>query len=140
MAMRMSGHLVQEPTVAERSGFIASFEGYWDAATLFRGYISEHDAVEHDRSFITERTIACHCPACAGSHALSDPQYFIPPTSGVAANGKPIYNWDQAAAQITRGSESWAWSDGTPVTVTYAFRSSMVGPMPEGAGGFSQRL
>src|SRR5689334_299699 len=52
------------------------------------------------------------------------PLYFAPPTSGTA-NGLPVLDWDQAAAQITRDGVSWAAALGQPVTISYAFRSSV---------------
>jgi serralysin len=65
------------------------------------------------------------------------PEYFMPPTSGVAANGLPIYSWTQAAAQITRPNANWS-TLGSPATVSYAFRSTEPGTMPDGTGGFSR--
>jgi len=64
------------------------------------------------------------------------PQFYLPPTSGVAANGLPIYSWNQAAAQITRPNASWS-ALGTPATVTYGFRSTQP-TMPDDTGGFSR--
>jgi len=69
------------------------------------------------------------------------PEFFVPPTSGTA-NGLPVFNWDEAAAQITRDNVSWANALGTAVTVTYAFRSSVTSAeraqWPTGVSGFSQ--
>lgn len=58
------------------------------------------------------------------------------PTSGVAANGKPILDWNGAANQLTRTGNSWAFSQGQPATVTYAFRATAPSSMPDGTGGF----
>ncbi len=66
------------------------------------------------------------------------PQAFAPPTSGVAANGLPIFSWDQAAAQITRTGASWSANLATPATITYAFRSTAPAVMPEDTAGFSR--
>jgi hypothetical protein len=66
------------------------------------------------------------------------PQFFMPPTSGTAPNGLPVYNWDQAAAQLARDGGSWSFSHGASVTVTYAFRSTAPGAMPDDTGGFSR--
>ncbi|MCC6787503.1 MAG: M10 family metallopeptidase C-terminal domain-containing protein [Hyphomonadaceae bacterium] len=68
---------------------------------------------------------------------IDGPEFFIPPSSGVAANGKPIFSWDQAAAQITRNNLSWSGL-GQAVTVTYAYRSTAPGAMPDDTGGFSR--
>ena len=37
------------------------------------------------------------------------------PSSGNAANGKPIFNWDQAAAQLRRGGFTWSRTLGAAV-------------------------
>jgi len=71
-----------------------------------------------------------------GRHGV--PQAFVPPTGGTAGNGLPIYSWDQAADQLTRSGLGWTFNHGTPVTVSYAFRLSAPGDMPENTGGFSQ--
>lgn len=63
-------------------------------------------------------------------------QLAILPTGGFAANGKPILDWDEAAAQLTRSGASWSPTLGAPVTVTYAFRASAPSSMPSGVGGF----
>ncbi|MGD9982112.1 MAG: M10 family metallopeptidase C-terminal domain-containing protein [Hyphomonadaceae bacterium] len=63
------------------------------------------------------------------------PQFFVPPTSGVAANGLPIFNWDQAAAQLTRQSSGWAGL-GNPANITFGFRSSAPATMPDDTSGF----
>lgn len=60
------------------------------------------------------------------------------PTSGVAANGKPVFSWDEAAAQLTRSGSSWSFSPGQPATVTYGFRASAPSSVPGGVGGFQQ--
>jgi hypothetical protein len=74
--------------------------------------------------------------ASLNSGSPSDPQFFMPPQSGVAANGLPIYNWDQAAAQLTRHSDGWGNGYGNPATVTYAYRESAPS-MPAGVSIFS---
>ena len=65
-------------------------------------------------------------------------EQFQMPTSGTAANGKPIFSWAQAAQQITRDGNSWNVSLGSSLTVTYAFRSTAPSTMPNGTGGFSR--
>jgi serralysin len=64
-------------------------------------------------------------------------QYFMPPQSGMAPNGLPIFNWDQAATQITRDSNGWA-GVGNPAVVTFGFRETAPGTMPAGTTNFSQ--
>ncbi|WP_395646252.1 M10 family metallopeptidase C-terminal domain-containing protein [Terricaulis sp.] len=64
-----------------------------------------------------------------------NPLAFQPPTSGVAANGLPVFSWDQAAIQITRDSNGWS---GDPAIVTYSFRSTAPLAMPSGTSGFSR--
>jgi hypothetical protein len=66
--------------------------------------------------------------------ARDEPQAFMPPQSGVAANGLPIFNWDQAAAQIARESGGW----GAGAVVTYGFRASEPAQMPSDVSGFQQ--
>jgi len=73
----------------------------------------------------------------SGHNDPSGPQYFLPPTSGVAANGLPIYSWNQAAAQLTRESNGWGGL-GNAAVVTFAFRSSAPGAMPDDTAGFQQ--
>ncbi|MFN3464770.1 MAG: M57 family metalloprotease, partial [Terricaulis sp.] len=88
----------------------------------------------HRSGWNLDTTPVCGCAACGG-RSPSDPQAFMPPTSGVAANGLPIYDWNQAAAQLTRESNGWAGL-GNPATVTFAFRATMDGAMPSGTSGF----
>jgi hypothetical protein len=76
----------------------------------------------------------CLCPACAGG---GDVEFYMPPSSGVADNGKPIFTWDEAAAQITRSGNSWSSALGQAVTVTYGFRALAPTTMPSGTDGFS---
>lgn len=75
--------------------------------------------------------VACACPMCSG-FSFSGPQAFTQPQSGGASNGLPIYNWNQAAAQIARDSSGW----GAGAVVTYGFRASEPGAMPPGVSGF----
>ncbi|MEQ1931474.1 MAG: M10 family metallopeptidase C-terminal domain-containing protein [Parvularculaceae bacterium] len=72
------------------------------------------------------------------SDGARGPEYFIPPTSGVAGNGKPIFSWDQAAAQLTRQGDTWSFVLGGAVTVTYAYRNTAPAQMPDDSSGFSQ--
>ncbi|MCC6789308.1 MAG: M10 family metallopeptidase, partial [Hyphomonadaceae bacterium] len=74
---------------------------------------------------------ACACPMCSG-FSFSGPQAFTQPQSGVAGNGLPIYNWNQAAAQIARDSSGW----GGGAVVTYGFRATEPAAMPAGVSGF----
>jgi serralysin len=77
----------------------------------------------------------CGRPLCAGA-AVREQTVF--PSGGTAANGKPIFSWDEAAAQLTRGGYSWSATQGASVTVTYAFRSTAPGTMPDGTDGFTR--
>jgi len=60
------------------------------------------------------------------------------PSSGTAANGKPIFSWDEAAVQLTRGGYTWSPTLGQGVTITYAFRSAEPATMPTGVTGFTR--
>ncbi len=81
-------------------------------------------------------TTACACLVCGGGATTRE--YFIPPSSGTASNGKTIYSWDEAAAQLTRGGYTWSSTLGGAVTVTYGFRSTAPSNMPDDTGGFSR--
>jgi len=76
-----------------------------------------------------------------GGGLIDRPQGYLPPTGGVAGNGLPILNWDQAAAQLTRGGFSWAEAPGEPITLTYGFRTflpaAVQAQFPSGTTGFS---
>ena len=67
------------------------------------------------------------------------PQYYLnaEDRGGTRPKGKPSLTIEQAAAQITRGGDSWSSSLGTPATVTYAFRGVAPSSMPSGTSGFS---
>jgi serralysin len=58
--------------------------------------------------------------------------------TGSGDNGKPSYTIDQAASQIIRGEPGWSAGLGVPFTVTYAYRSTEPGSMPDDAAGFSR--
>ena len=81
-----------------------------------------------------EALIGCVCRACSGPGF----EYFVPPVGGTAVNAKPVFSWDEAAAQLTRSGATWAFSLGTAATVTYGFRASTPGTMPNGTEGFSR--
>ncbi|TPW02563.1 MAG: sapA, partial [Alphaproteobacteria bacterium] len=83
----------------------------------------------------TVSALRCSCPACTGS-LNSIREQTILPSEGTAGNGKPIFNWDQAAAQLTRDGYTWSAVQGASVTISYAFRSTEPVTMPEGVGGF----
>ncbi|WP_141653055.1 M10 family metallopeptidase C-terminal domain-containing protein [Phenylobacterium immobile] len=53
-------------------------------------------------------------------------------------NGKPSFTVDQAADQIVRGEPGWSSALGVGFTVTYAFRATAPGEMPEDATGFTR--
>ena len=64
-------------------------------------------------------------------------QWELLPSSGVQ-NSKTVLSYDQAAAQLTRGGNSWALTHNTPITITYAFRSTAPGTMPDDTQSFSR--
>jgi Ca2+-binding RTX toxin-like protein len=53
-------------------------------------------------------------------------------------NSLPFFSWEEAAIQISRSGASWASSFGTGAVVTYAYRSTAPGTMPDDTAGFSQ--
>lgn len=57
---------------------------------------------------------------------------------GTGPNGLPSLTIDEAAAQLTRDAVSWGTDWGTAATVSYAYRSSAPGSMPEDTAGFSR--
>ena len=63
---------------------------------------------------------------------------FLAPTEGVAGNGLPIFNWFEAATQLTRSGASWSATLNTPATIYYAYRSTSPFPMPNETQGFSR--
>jgi serralysin len=75
----------------------------------------------------------CQCPGCCAGREAA-----ILPSDGVAANGKTVFDWNQAAAQLTRSGASWSQALGAPVVVTYAFRATAPTVMPDSIGGFQQ--
>jgi hypothetical protein len=73
--------------------------------------------------------------AAAPFRDAAQPQAFVVPSDGVGTNGKPYFDWDEVAEQLTRDSPGWSPVLGTGVTVTYSFRSSAEA-LPEGITGF----
>ncbi|MBL8545757.1 MAG: M10 family metallopeptidase, partial [Hyphomonadaceae bacterium] len=65
-------------------------------------------------------------------------QAFQTPSSGIAPNGLPYFDWDQGAQQLNREGWSWSATLGTPVTITYAFRQTGTPPSDAGVSGFQQ--
>jgi len=119
---------------APRPWYEGAGSGLLDAAPVrgfFPDWTSGFEASDSASSYFS-----CGCPICAG-YSPSTPQAFAPPTSGTAANGLPIYSWDQAAAQLTRDSNGWSGIVGQSAVVTYAFRTTAATP-PSGVGGFTQ--
>ena len=53
-------------------------------------------------------------------------------------NSLPIFSWEEAAIQITRSGHSWSTAFDTPTVVTYAYRSTAPGTMPDDTGSFSR--
>jgi serralysin len=58
--------------------------------------------------------------------------------TGIADNGKVSYTIDQAANQIVRGEPGWSTGLGVSFTVSYAYRATDPGVMPDDSGGFSR--
>jgi len=99
-------------------------------------------------------TLRCACPVCAGQAVVADepavaladdgdgfgPQAYLnaDQRDGIATNGKPSFSIDEAAWQIVRGDPGWSGALRTPFTVSYAFRSTAPGTMPDDAGGFQR--
>jgi Ca2+-binding RTX toxin-like protein len=83
----------------------------------------------------------CMCPVCAG---LQLPQDGDGPLGNIAPNGKPIFTWDEAAAQIARPGRHWGAAIGQSATVTYSYRQiaefgdENVPSPPADVSGFSQ--
>ena len=57
---------------------------------------------------------------------------------GTGPNGLPSLTIDEAAQQLTRSASSWGSYWGQSVSVSYAYRSSAPGTMPEDTAGFSR--
>ena len=57
---------------------------------------------------------------------------------GFGENGKPSLGTIDAGIQLTRANAFWGGSLGNATTVTFAFRATEPGSMPNGTGGFSQ--
>jgi serralysin len=75
------------------------------------------------------------CPCC-GFGGAEEPEFTILPSSGTASNGKIIFSYDEAAAQLTRSGNTWSSVQGQGITVSYAFRSTAPATMPSGTTGF----
>jgi serralysin len=69
-----------------------------------------------------------------------DPQAILnaDQRGGVAPNGKPSLTISQAGLHLVRGEPGWSSALGVGFTVTYAFRASAPGTMPDDTGGFSR--
>ncbi|HYD88361.1 MAG TPA: M10 family metallopeptidase C-terminal domain-containing protein, partial [Vitreimonas sp.] len=144
MPIAERGLLVLRPTLGAafegaRGEFAGSVAPYAWAAAPFESFISERHPMAHEvTGDAANLGRGCGCPACGRDFLGEGPQYFMPPTSGVAENGLPIYNWDQAALQLTRHNVSWSFDLGSPVTVSYGFRSTAPFSMPDDTAGFSR--
>lgn len=117
------------------------------------------EAVRHD-----DDAPRCACPACAGLvdsdkvQLISNPPAFLNAADrgDVAPNGKPSKTVAEAAYQLNRTYASWndfwtqpgvsdvdnKWDDpywgGAPSLVTFAFRSTAPGSMPDDTEGFTR--
>ena len=87
------------------------------------------------------------CGGCGRYHGMQDAGdgggqgvlLNVEDRGGYGPNGKPSLDPIQAGAQITRFDVRWgAGGMGTAATVTYAFRSTAPGTMPEATTGFSR--
>lgn len=130
--------------------FDAAADGFWDAAAVEPVAIASQELLA-GLEIGDLQPVACSCPLCAGRVVIQDegeaagPQFWSQGGydrgggSG-GESGKPSYTIDQAAAQLTRGSNGWGFGHqlGTPVTVTYAYRSTEPTKMPQDTTGFSR--
>ena len=106
--------------------------------------------------------VHCNCPVCSGALSIiegvpTDPQNFLNAEErGGTAGGKPSLTIPEAAVQLNRTYASWNdfyiqpgvsdennhWDDpywgGAPSVVTFAFRSTAPGAMPDDTAGFSR--
>jgi serralysin len=97
-------------------------------------YSFELTNLPQPESHVREIVGRCACPVCCG--ADDGREALILPQSGSATNGKPIFDWDQAAQQLTRSGNTWSAVLGQGVTVSYGFRASAPASLPNGVGGF----
>ncbi len=58
--------------------------------------------------------------------------------TGATAGGKPSLSVEAAGLQILRSEPGWSAALGVSATITYAFRSTEPGAMPDDTGGFSR--
>lgn len=117
------------------------------------------EALQHD-----DDAPRCACPACAGlvdtdkTQPAANPPAFLDAADrgDVATNGKPSKTVAEAAYQLNRTYASWndfyvqpgvsdvenSWDDpywgGAPSIVTFAFRSTAPGSMPDDTEGFTR--
>ncbi|WP_374470802.1 M57 family metalloprotease [Phenylobacterium sp.] len=96
--------------------------------------------------------LRCQCPVCLGQATVTGepaaaaggetlgPQAYLnaDQRDGYASNGKQSYSIDEAAWQIIRGDAGWGGRLGQGFTVTYGFRSTAPGTMPDDASGFQR--
>lgn len=108
--------------------------GEWRDVAVMRGRAGEHRFSPFSVQQ-AEGGAGCACPVCAG-HALADPDFFMPPTPGSTTSGLPVFDWNEAAAQLARDGSSWTGVFGQPVTVSYAFRDSGTVPDFSDISGF----
>ncbi|HEY8615525.1 M10 family metallopeptidase C-terminal domain-containing protein [Phenylobacterium sp.] len=93
-----------------------------------------------------EPALRCQCPVCAGQAVVSEDAATLEPQAylnadqrdGYASNGKASYSIDEAAWQIIRGDAGWGGRLGQGFTVTYGFRSTAPGAMPDDSSGFQR--
>lgn len=57
---------------------------------------------------------------------------------GTGPNGMTSFTIDEAAQQLTRSATSWSYDWGMAASVSYGFRSTAPGTMPDGTAGFSR--
>ena len=83
------------------------------------------------------------CGCCGNFHAVTDGtdgggQGVIlnaDDRGGFGPNGKPSLDPIDAGGQITRSNTSWATGLGQPAVVTFAFRDTFAGPLPDDTSG-----
>jgi serralysin len=75
-----------------------------------------------------------------GSPQTEDPQFYVnaDARTGTTVAGKPSLSVEAAGLNLIGGDRGWSAAIGLPYNVTYAFRSTAPGAMPDDTAGFSR--